>query len=406
MPLHRPPLICNRFEVVVLILLSFIISTRLIWLQIDERPPLISDEFYATSTVFKRSLAQSCSKGLDSNFPYSPRTDGYTPLATGTFSPGLEALLLAVCQTKRLTIEGVMDFVPIMIGTSAFLVALTARLLTSTWVGGFIAASVVLSRGSILQGTHLAATLSIQQVMVTLTMLMACLYMRTRDARWLPATFVVCFFSIMMSPLFSLSAWMLSLILLARALNHALRSQFSVHRFRLHLFSTLSMLLIVPVLVLVLRQIMPTSTSAISAVLYHFSPKDAPLNALFVINSSFVTWLSELRKQDFHFHASLALIAVAATWKRHLPRGSGFWAMAVTFLSLVALLVDGALRAFYLAGAESPWALNLKLTGAVEPFEPLIIGSAAAYVWYAVRLVMLALFPSYSSHPVVHDRIK
>ena len=406
MALHRPPLICNRFEVVLIILLSFIVSTRLIWLQIDERPPLVSDEFYATSNAFKRSLGQFCSKGVESQFPYSPTFEAYTPLATGSVSPGLEAILWSICQSKRLTVGEYMDSAPLMIGMSAFLVAITARLLTSTWVGGFIAASVVLSRGSILQGTHLATTAFFQQVLVTLVFLISCLYLRSRDARWLPFAFVACIFAILLSPIFSLASLLLALALLSRSLNHALKSQFSVHRFRLHLFSIVSMLLIIPALVFALRTIMPASTSALSSIARQLGLWRDYSGLWTITSRSFVTWLSEIKAQDFHFQVSLGIIAIAATWKRYLPRGSGFWALTMTILGVAALTVDGALRAALLTTSDTAWPLGLKITGAMAQLEPLIVGTAAAYSWFAARSLIVAVFPSYSSPPTAHDRIR
>jgi hypothetical protein len=166
------------------------------------------------------------------------------------------------------------------------------------------------------------------------------------------------------------------------------------------------MIVIVPLLVWSLRRIMPTSTASIGGIIHYLEAKDFLSTIPQSTHRYFVTWLGELRNQDFHFQTSLAIISIAATWKRFLPRGSGYWALMTAMLALFALLIDGALRAIYIVGAESPWPLNLKLTGAIAPLEPLVIGTGAAYTWFALRYVTIAIFPTYSSQPLVHDRIK
>lgn len=406
MALHRPPLICNRFEVVLVILLSFIIATRLVWLQIDEQPRQMTDEFFTTGNTFKRALSQSCASGVDTTFPYPEKTEGYTPLATGSVSPGLEAVFWGVCQVKRLSVEEYVKLAPVMIGATSFLVALTSRILTSTWVGGFVAASVVLSRGSFLEGTHLASSSFFVQFLVSLVFLLTAIYLRSRDARWLPAIFTVAITAILFHPVFALSVFLMTIALLMRTLNHAHRSKFVLHRSSLHFISIVSMIIIVPVLVLALRSIMPASTSPIGAVLRHLEVMGNSNSATNQGRPPFVTLLTELQHQDFHFQCSLALIAIAATWKRYLPRGSGFWAMLVFGLGLVALTIDGALRAVLLAGLESYWPMALKLTGAIAALEPVIIGTASAYAWFTLRALLMAVFPSYSSPPGAHDRIR
>ena len=216
MALHRHPLICNRFEVVLLILLSFIIATRLVWLQIDEQPLQMTDEFFTTGSTFKRSLSQSCSIAVHGNFPYPEKPEGYSPMATGAVSPGLEAVLWGLCQMKRLTVMEYVELAPLMIGATTFLVAVTSRLLTSSWVGGFVGASVVLSRGSVLEGTHLASTSFLVQLMVSAVLLLTGIYLRSRDARWLPVVFTAAITTILIQPLFSIFALIISLGLLLR----------------------------------------------------------------------------------------------------------------------------------------------------------------------------------------------
>ena len=407
MTLHRPPLISNRLEFIVLILLSFIISTRLIWLQIEDRPPAITDEFYGTSLIFNRTLAHSCPTAPDSNFPYSSTAVEHSPSSNGVTSPGLEVFLWAICHTERLSVRSFMDYAPILIGLSAFLVALTSRLLTSNWVGGLLAASVVLSRGSILQGTHVAGTAVLIQPMICLVFGLMCLYARTRDARWLPVISAAAVLSIVISPLFALMAWPLFLILLARTSIHARKTHFSIHRFRLHMLTILTTLAVIPALIASLRWAAPSSTTAIGAfikALYIYGLRPFEIQKLAELAAM---GLAEAQRQDLHWQSSMALLALAATWTRFLPRGSGFWALAVFLLNLISLIIDG-----HLVGTletqipEISSTLAYRMTGSVTSMEPLLIGTAASYAWFAVRTVIISIFPGYSSPAYAHGRIK
>lgn len=407
MTLHRPPLITNRFEIVLLILMSFIISTRLIWLQIEDRNPIITDEFYSTSLVFSRSMGGSCPHGMDPDFPFSSIGTDYNPGGTGATSPGLELAFWAVCRAERLSVAAVLDYAPTLIGLSAFLVAVISRLLTSNWVGGLIAASVVLSRGSILKGTHIAGTAIILQPLVCLVFMLMCLYARTRDGRWLPALFATCVLAIVLSPLFALTAWLLCVLLLARLLVLRLKTHLSAHRMRVDLMAVVVTLMVLPALTLSLRMFMPSATIPVAIVTKTLFTSSHGLSLMDHFMESARLGLSEINDQDLHWQSSVAFLALAATWKRFLPRGSGFWALTIMVLSLSGLWIDGSLnKALETQTPAMNWPLSYKLTGAIASLEPIVIGTASAYAWFAVRSMLVTLFPGYSRSAPQHDKLK
>jgi hypothetical protein len=404
MTLHRPPIIANRLEVVLLILMCFIIATRLIWLQIGDQNHTLTDEFYATSLAFSNAWPSLCSAGADSDFPFSTQSLGHPLDPDALTSPGLALSLLSMCQFKRLELDAYLDFAPQLITMSAFFVAVTTRILTSSWVGGVIAAGVVLSRGSILVGTHLAGTFLILQPAVALVFLLLALYTRTRNASWLPILFATCVISIAISPLFGLLAWPLAVLIGLRATHHARGTQFSIHRLPLHITSIMAALIVFPAIIVALHDFLPSSTRGVSTFIKQIGQ--------FRLNGNSVTLLlgsaiAELEQQDLHWQSSLAVLGIAATWKRFLPRGSGFWAFAITVITLLALVVDGGLIA---AAARQTSEMSVRriynMTDAVFSIEPVLIGSAAGYAWFCVRYLVIRFFPAYSSRPRQRDIIR
>ncbi len=79
-------------------------------------------------------------------------------------SPGLALTLLGLCQFDRLHGGSFTNLAPQLITASAFLTAVTARILTSSWVGGILAAAVVLSRGTVLAAVDHAGTFALLQL--------------------------------------------------------------------------------------------------------------------------------------------------------------------------------------------------------------------------------------------------
>lgn len=407
MTLHRPPLICNRLEVALLILLCLITSTRLIWLQIDDRELVITDEFYKTALDFKNDQGSQCPYGIDPTFPDAPPSTEHVPSHSAVVSPGLTLTLWGICHHERLTARAFMDYAPIGIGLSAFTVATTSRLLTSNWVGGLLASSVVLSRGSILRGTHVVGTNVMTQSLICLLLGTFCLYARTRDARWLLPLSLLLGATCLAAPILTPIAWLLYVIIFIRTLNHLRKAHFRMPRFRLQLASISLTLLALPILIYSLHRLKPSATLALADFVKFFdfqAPWKIRLSKVLNLCSLAVT---ELQHQDLHWQASLGWVAIAATWKRYLPRGSGFWALSLLLLSLMGLAVDG----FFVENAsatipEAATPLAYKMTTPTSALEPVLIGTAVSYVWFAVRSLLISIFPGYSRPTHGHDRIK
>jgi hypothetical protein len=405
MPAHRPPIICNRFEVVVLVLLCFIISTRLIWLQIDDRNRTLTDEFYATSLFFTQSPSNRCPVAPDPAFPDSANFPTIHLDSGALTSPGLGLALVGLCQFKRVSMDSLFSYAPILIGLSSFLIAITSRILTSNWVGGMFAAAVVLSRGTILQGTHLAGTFLFLQPIAALLFLLIALYARTRSPQWLPWVALTSLLSVYVSPLFSLVVWPLNAMIGIRLFRQARRSYANVQRLPLHLFSIVFSFIAIPLLILKLNSVEPSSTRGVSTFIHQLSlvKADGGSAILLLIGSA----MAIFEQQDMHWLASFGLLGLAATWKRFLPRGSGFWALALVGAAAAALLVDGGLTA---AAARQTSEQTLRrlysMTDAVFGLEPIIIGAGACYAWFAVRYIIILIFPSYISVSHQHDNVK
>ncbi len=393
--IERIPVITNRFEVVLLILLSFIVSTRLIWLQLDDRAPSITDEFYASSLYFKRELAPLCPEGVDPGFPYGPNPPDQSLDPQATISPGLLTNFLALCQKTRLRTETWASFAPHLTTLTAFSTAVAMRLATSNWVAGMLTASVVLSRGSIAQGTHLTGTYLILHPMVSMAMLIAILYARSRDPRFIPALTTALVFCIFISPLFALISWPLLILVCGNLLKSARNSKVGLHRSRVPLLSILIALLVIPGLVWILHVKIPMSTAGIGTFLNQFIKlTHAPGHLTHLLGSA----TAEMESQDFHWQASLAAIALAATWRRRLPNGSGFWAIMLLVMTFTALVVDGTITSEAARQKNEILLLHFyHMREAVFSLEPLIIGAGAGYTWIAVRKLIIMIFPRYSN---------
>jgi hypothetical protein len=399
----RPRLISNRFEVVLLILLSFVVSTRLIWLQIDEGSRSITDEFYSTSLAFNRSLGHVCSAGVDPDFPHSTQIADQALDSNALTSPGLALMLWGLCQIERLNVDTYIDIAPHLITMSAFFVAVTARLLTANWVGGLIAAAVVLSRGSVLSGTHLAGTFVLLQPLVCLIFLLLALYARTRDARWLPPAFAFCATAIFVSPLFALLAWPMTLIAALRAIRQSDSSIFSVHKLQLHLISMIMALIVFPLIIMALHIYSPSSTRGISTFISQLPQLSSGGHRLLLMAGSAI---AELEQQDLHWQISVATLALAAALKRFLPSGSGFCALMLLTCSMIALVVDGGIIAAAARQSDNVEVRRIyNMTDALFSLEPLVIGLGASYAWFAVRYLIILVYPDYSSHKLRHGRM-
>lgn len=400
MPTHRSPVISNRFEIVILVLMCFVISTRLIWLQIDDRNRRVTDEFYATSLLFNAFESSECPVPPDSSFPLNGVSE-VNFLDTGALtSPGLRLSFVGICQFKRLSLDSFLEYAPVLIGLSTFFIALTARILTSNWVGGMLAAAVVLSRGTLLQGTHLAGTFWVLQPLTSLTILLLALYARSRNYRFLPPFVVACIFCTLVSPVMGIVFWALNGLIVLRLLLHGSHSYMPFKTFRLHLLPSACALVLLPLVIIYLHRIEPSSTQAVSIVitqarlLVHNWKNMLPLLG---------SVIAIFEQQDIHWLLSFAMLGIAATWKRYLPRGSGFLALAIISGAAMALLIDGGITS-QATKQFTPVVIRryYSMTDAVFGLEPLILGAGACYAWFAVRYIIILIFPSYLS--VSHQR--
>jgi hypothetical protein len=397
MGFRRYPLIANRFEIVLLISLGFVIATRLVWLQTDERFLQVSDEFYTTGLSFQQAMQHSCRQGMNNQFPNPENQGDYVPMPNGALSPGLSIVLWTICQGQRLSVEAFMNFAPMIIGATALIVAMTSRLLTSTWVGGFLAASVVLSRGSILQGTHVVSTSFFQQFLMSTVLLFTILYLRTRDARWLPLILCASCAIIIGSPLASLTMFLLAVALFLKAFVQTRRTNSTLKHPLQHTLGSATLALATLALVAAIHQSSPQASSTLLRVLrtLYTSIQDASNLSFFA--EGLKALKQELQRQDFHFQTSLAAIAVAGTFRRYLPRGSGACAVLITLFTLQGLLVDSALHPLGSQEIVTETPLSLKLTGAIATIEPALIGIAISYGWLALRMLLIKFIPRYNA---------
>lgn len=392
---HRPPIISNRFEIVILIIMCFTISTRLIWLQIDDRNRTITDEFYATSLLFNASNSAACRVTPDPLFPVNGAIVTNFLEGGALTSPGLRLFFTGVCRFKRLSLDSFLDYAPLLIGLSTFLTALTARLLTSNWVSGMLAATVVLSRGTILQGTHVAGAFLLVQPLTSLVFFFLALYSRSRHPSMLIPFVISSIMCTAVSPLIGIIVWLLTGMIVLRLLRQFPKAFAKPQVMAPQLLLLVANLVILPFLVYYLHRAEPSSTQSVSISTLQLRLILADWKQLLPVLGSAIAIFEQ---QDFHWLLSFAALGLAGTWTRFLPRGSGFVALAITSCCVFALLIDGAITAqattqIYLANFRRYFSM----TDAVFAMEPVLLGAAASYTWFAVRYVLIRIFPTYIS---------
>ncbi len=376
-------------------------STRLIWIQIDDRNPTITDEFYAGSLYFKHHLSARCSDGLDPGFPHQyTATQALDPQAT--VSPGLVASLWLFCQTSRVKLEAIASLAPHLMVVTTFVTALGSRLATSNWVAGLVTASVVLSRGSIAQGPHRTGTYIMLHSAVSVAMVISLAWARSRDRRLLPLFALSLGACVLISTLFALTALPL-LCFMGIYLFKAARESPDHASHRMSFFWIVSALAVMVALVCLLYLKFPASTLGIRAFLHQILQLTRSPQELTVILGAAI---AEMESQDFHWLVSLAIITLALTFRKHLPHGSGLWAGMLLLMATVALSVDGIIITAAARHTNQTALIHfLNMREAVFSLEPLIIGAGAGYGWMAVRKLLMALIPSYSRGHRVRDRV-
>jgi hypothetical protein len=385
-------LISNRFEVFLLILLSMVVSTRLIWIQIDERQHHLTSEFYSSSLAFRKNLAPLCAAGVDPGFPIDGDVDTSLLDASAQVSPGLLASFAMTCQLHRLSVSQWLGLGTHLTTLTAFLVALTARVLTRNWVSGIIAAAVILSRGSLVKIAHTATAMALTQPVVAAFFLVGALFTRTRDPLLIPVMNMVIILAVFMSPVLGLVVWPPLIALSFYLWNKSRRGHWPRSEILPAIISTLVAVIAIPLMIFMMRWYLPGTTLAVAETVHQLWPlTNAWSNAPNIISSV----IAAIETQDFHWQASIAIMTLATTWRRFLPSGSGAWSGGLLLLIVSALVVDGALIAA--ATRQDIDATIMRYFGmasGLASFEPVIIGVSAALSWFALKKSLAMLWPA------------
>jgi hypothetical protein len=395
MPPSRVPLVANRFEVVLLVILSFVVSTRLIWLQIDQPARELTTEYDSTALSFNRSLAKVCPVPVDQNFPYplaesDPQIDPHA-----STSPGLAAVFLSICLFDKLDANSFTSLATQFVTLTALLVAITARVITSSWVGGLLASAVVLSRGSVLQAKTLAGAYSIMQPTVCLYFLLLALFVRSRFAGLLPMIFFVLALATLISPPFVLIASAVSVILWWNASKAKSASNHS--RQYLETGGIIAAAAFYPAMVLLVGAVAPSSIKNLTAL----NPTiKNPLDALMIVNQSLGATWSAFLGTDSHEKASVFILLLAAVWTKHLRDGVPFFLRTLVLTFCLACLTDGALHMIAFPTSAQPLRSTLLMS-----LEPMIVGLSAALIWMGIRIILTNIYPDYSRSKAHRDTL-
>ena len=388
-------LISNRFEVFLLILLCMIISTRLIWLQIEDRRTTITSEYYSSSLLFKQHFSKYCRANMDPNFPLEADRDTTQLDPAANVSPALVVSFLALCQHQKLSLEGWLSIGPQLSVFTSFLVALTARILTRNWVAGVLAAAVYLSRGSLITVAHTASSASLLHPLITLFFLVAALYTRTKEQGLIPIMNILLVFCTFVSPLFGLVAWMPLLGLVPYLYRKAKIEAKALEEFLPGIVSTFIATIAIPGVIFTIHKILPGATLPCSAIARQFMQLALHPSGIPKLIGAVI---AELEVQDFHWQTSVAVLALATTWRRFLPSGSGAWSGGLLLLILSALLADASLIG---EAARQTYEVSViryfKMATAVTSLEPVVIGGSAALAWFAAKRFLTYVYTNYES---------
>lgn len=391
----RLPLIANRFELLLIVLLCFVISTRLIWLYIDDPVIAVTNDFYLTSLAFNHSLAGLCMTPLGYDFPYSMGPIKGGVISSAATSPGLSLVFLGICQFERLDVGSFTALTPHLIALSALLVALILRLLTTSWVAGILAASVVLSRGSVLQATNLAGSFSLLQPTICLLFLLLAAYCRTSDQRWIWGAHVSLLLATLITPILFIATVPTAIALLAydyrryriQKLTSAAPKEVSKALF------TLAPALLYPLLLWALVVFAPSSLRTLFELPATFMSAGKGSLAFTITAVS-----DRLGVTDLHFVASFSLLVLAYFLIPRLTSKPRLF-FNVLFLMLgLGLVIDGLLAERYLNSAIEIQTVALTLLG----FEPLVLGLGAGLLWGYIRTFLATVFPNYGRPRNVH----
>ncbi len=393
MPKAKPQLIANRFELITIVLICFVVSNRLIWLHVDQPLQAITGEFYSTALSFNRTLSQYCRIPVAPNFPQTEPDMALLISPIKAFSPGLALTFLGLCQLDRLHGGSFTSLAPQLITASAFMTAITARILTSSWVGGILAAAVVLSRGTVLAAVDHAGTFALLQPTLCIFFLLLTIYARTGGQSWLNVGWVFLLASVLISPLMAIAILpVLALLGTQRQTAGELKGKaLTWQRFSI-LVGTLLLLLTL------LHKYTPSSLSGVTLVRDHILI--CFRNGVIFKDLIVPTW-KHLANADLHWQLSIGAIAIAAVLSRYFPIGAALTLRVLLIMVGLTSLIDGILSKNELPAAESS-VLAWIATG----LDPILLGLGAGVTWHALRLLLMAMFTDYSRSPAPRDNME
>jgi hypothetical protein len=309
------------------------------------------------------------------------------------FSPGLALTFLGLCQLDRLHGGSFTSLAPQLITASAFMTAITARILTSSWVGGILAAAVVLSRGTVLAAVDHAGTFALLQPTLCIFFLLLTIYARTGGQSWLNVGWVFLLASVLISPLMAIAILpVLALLGTQRQTAGELKGKaLTWQRFSI-LVGTLLLLLTL------LHKYTPSSLSGVTLVRDHILI--CFRNGVIFKDLIVPTW-KHLANADLHWQLSIGAIAIAAVLSRYFPIGAALTLRVLLIMVGLTSLIDGILSKNELPAAESS-VLAWIATG----LDPILLGLGAGVTWHALRLLLMAMFTDYSRSPAPRDNME
>ena len=388
----EPHLIANRFELIIIVLLCFVVSNRLIWLHVDQPLKAITSEFYSTSLAFNQTLSRHCALPLAHDFPQPEPNVVILASPTSPTSPGLALTFLGLCQFDRLDAGSLTNLAPQLITSSAFLTSITARLLTNSWVGGVLAAAVILSRGSVLAAADHAGSFMLLQPIACMFFLLLALYGRIRSQLCLYLGILVSLVSVLVAPVMSIVITPALLLLEIPWKNdkaHTLHT-----RSWSHMTNTIVALML---MLFLLNEFASSSMTALAVVrdqfLRSFGNHVAPHQ---IITN---TW-GHVAEADMHWQISLASISIAAVLSRYFPAQASLTFKLLLVMVGLACFTDGITSKIGPPATDSDflWGIGIGL-------DPIVLGLGAAVTWHGLRLLLMTLIADYSRPAASHDNM-
>jgi hypothetical protein len=307
-------------------------------------------------------------------------------------SPGLALTFLGLCQIDHLHGSSFTNLAPQLITASAFMTAIAVRILTSSWVGGILAAAVVLSRGTVLAAVDHAGTFALLQPALCIFFLLLTIYARTGGQSWLNVGWVVLLASVLISPLMAIAICPVLALLCVQRQNTGQPQGTPLPWQRLTIVVGMLLLLLT-----LLHKYFPSSLTGMTLVGDHIL--SCFRNGVLFKDLIAPTW-KHLANADLHWQLSLGSIAIAAVLSRHFPN-----AAALTFKVLLLMVGLTSIIDSIIAKNEQPAADSAVLAWISTGLDPMLLGLGAGVTWHALRLLLMALVTDYSRSPAPRDNM-